>query len=224
MDMYDIELCKKMNNKFLVKFGDYDPEKLLGIARYGVLSDFRLLCNALNRVGYAMESETLKSYDNRKLLYDACNNRVKEILGELLPCYMLIEIQMGRRHYWAADEKYQLFAYSIPATAYAILMQSTLILYHNYKQLTPENVIDVSDLLNGATFISRDLYPEKRLYSNNCGFGEKNHDRKLNVQAWIEFMDAIFYKDYDKAYKVRENTLLLYEKNSKKGTEDNESN
>lgn len=220
MEWYNTKLCNEMNLKFFKKFGDYDLEKLLDIAKSGDLFDFRLLCNALDRTDrYDITSETInKSYDNRIVLKDACNNRVNEILGELLPYYTLLD-SLRNNQYWGGDERYTLFGYDIPEYEYAELIQSTLILYHDCvdKPLTLENVTEVSKIIGRKLSISRYLYPEKGQYSSIYSFEEKNYNRKLNTQAWLEFMNEIFYKEYDKAYKVREKYASLYEKNSKKG-------
>lgn len=216
-EWYNTKLCEKMNSEFSKKFRSYDLEKLLDIAKSGDLYDFRLLCNALYNNHYDI-AETIKSYENIKLLKDACNNRVNKILGELLPYYTLLD-SLRKNQYWSGDERYSLYSCCIPTYEYAELIQSTLILYHDHigKPLSIENAVEVSKIISGKSSISRNLYPEKGLYSDEYTFKEKNFDRKLNTEAWFEFMNEIFYKDYDKAYKVREKYSLLYEKNSKKG-------
>ena len=203
--LYNRELSSKKNKEFIEKFNidvyNLNIDKLFNIAENGELEDFRLLCNSFwynaldpgHYIDYPNIRETLLKIKSK------CEERIDKLFeGNMLDLINAIHNTDHDVYYF---DKIAFFIYNKPIKPYRRMMIVSLIIIHDFigKEL---NTSDMKNLI-------RILSPDNFYLDNYDIYGVISHpheviyeEQKISTDAWIEFTDQIFYRNYNAAYDV----------------------
>lgn len=212
-DWYNWTLSVDKMNEFLGKYKEYDFELFSNIAKSGDLEEFRLLCNALDKDGY-VKSYFRDNYKDVSELKKLCNERVSEILGNLLPVFNTFRTSQ-KHEFWGGDERYKLFGFDFPPYAERKIIKSTLVFFIKYlnRPLEFKELANITHLYNHGLYW--DLIKEPSTTNvdwenDENEFNRLNESRKEHIKAWTEFMDIIWRNDFDKAYSFMYDLAVKY--------------
>lgn len=200
---YNLKLRESMKDEFIKKFPQFDFDNCMKIASEGNLHDFSLLCTMIEIASYDGSYFTC-DWDTFKLLREACNKRVNNILGEDNTRLYNMFLKSQKHELWAGDERYKLFAYAFAPTNDRQVIKSVVIANHYLKsEMSIELFEKIGKLY--CTPLTPDLYVEKYLFKDFISFKKKNEDRQMHVSLWIKFMEHIWFGRYEKAYEIIKN-------------------
>lgn len=206
---YNEELINKVVHNFLGKYPTYDKSKFLDIAKNSSLDEFRELCSILYKSSYISSYFDKISLDEKRELINACNDRINDQIGlEALTIYEFFR-KSQNHSFWTGDNRYKLFSYDFADYEDRQIIKSVVTFLIKYEK----HYVELKDLKNLSylynTGLSYNLYNENKVrqYAINWDTDDKdfnkiNEARTIHINAWIEFTNYIWNKEFEKAYKL----------------------
>lgn len=206
---YNTKMAQVKVIEFNEKFNEFNKEILLETIKTCDFKTLRLICNALDKSSYSEFPTIFKDipYAETKIIRDALNTRVNEILGEYAELYDKL-MKSQKHELWCGDERYKLFGYDLPPYADRQVIKSLVKMVCEYigKPLTIENISGITSLYNHGLYWeivpSIPLNECRDWETNDKHFATQNNNRQSECEAWYTFMNHIYNGDYEKAYAL----------------------
>lgn len=204
---YNRRLSESKAAEFLRKYRVYDNKVLMKIAMEGDLKEFKLLCNALGlAVIHGMVGFSGNSVEVYKLR-DACNERIKERMGEEATKLFELFSKSQKHEYWMGDERYKLYSFDFGSYADRQVIKSVVayMAKYNGKEGNTEDVKCIGSLYSSG--LSPNLYKEDGEYifdwnDIDSNYIKANRSKKKHLNLWFEFMEYVWDRKWDKAYEL----------------------